>query len=112
MIYGNGLIAKSFKKYHKNSKFIFFASGISNSQEIDKFKYAREIKLLKKVILKKRNNQIFIYFSSCSIFDPSKKNSLYVKHKLKIESIIKTYDNYYIFRLPNVIGNSSNNFRY
>ena len=110
MIYGNGLIAKSFKKYHKNSKFIFFASGISNSQEIDKFKYAREIKLLKKVLLKKRNNQIFIYFSSCSIFDPSKKNSLYVKHKLKIESIIKTYDNYYIFRLPNVIGNSSNNF--
>ncbi len=110
MIYGNGLIAKSFKKYNKNIKFIFFASGISNSQETDKLEYAREIKLLKKVLLKKNNNQIFIYFSSCSIFDPSKKNSLYVKHKLKIESIIKTYDNYYIFRLPNVIGNSSNNF--
>ena len=78
MIYGNGLIAKSFIKYKKNSKYIFFASGVSNSQETNKFKYTKEIKLLKKILLNKKNNQIFIYFSSCSIFDPSKKNSLYV----------------------------------
>jgi nucleoside-diphosphate-sugar epimerase len=110
MIYGNGLIAKSFIKYKKNSKFIFFASGVSNSQEINKFKYIREIKLLNKILLNKRNNQIFIYFSSCSIFDPSKKKSLYVKHKLKIENIIRSHNNYYIFRLPNIIGKSSNNF--
>jgi nucleoside-diphosphate-sugar epimerase len=110
MIYGNGLIAKSFIKYKKNSKFIFFASGVSNSQETNKFKYTREIKLLKKILLNKKNNQIFIYFSSCSIFDPSKKNSLYVKHKLKIENIIRNHNNYYIFRLPHIIGKSSNNF--
>ena len=110
MIYGNGLIAKSFIKYKKNSKYIFFASGVSNSQETNKFKYTKEIKLLKKILLNKKNNQIFIYFSSCSIFDPSKKNSLYVKHKLKIENIIRNHNNYYIFRLPNIIGKSSNNF--
>ena len=53
MIYGNGLIAKSFIKYKKNSKFIFFASGVSNSQETNKFKYTREITLLKKILLNK-----------------------------------------------------------
>ena len=110
MIYGKGLIATSFRKYKKNNKFIFFASGVSNSQETSLSKYYREIKLLKKALLKKKKDQIFVYFSSCSIFDPSKKSSLYVKHKLKIENIIKNYNNYYIFRLPNVIGKSSNYF--
>lgn len=110
MIYGNGLIAKSFNKYKYNKKFIIFASGVSNSQETNLSEFFKENKLLKRALVKKKKNQIFIYFSSCSIYDPSKKNSLYVKHKLKIESIIKNYDNYYIFRLPNVISKSVNNF--
>jgi nucleoside-diphosphate-sugar epimerase len=110
MIYGKGLIAKSFSKYKKNRKFIFFASGVSNSLETNLLEYNREIQLLKKVLLKKKKKQIFIYFSSCSVLDPSKKNSLYVKHKLKIENIIKNFDYYYIFRLPNVVGKTSNNF--
>lgn len=110
MIFGKGLVAQSFKKYKNNKKFILFASGVSNSQETRKFKYDREIKLLKKVLFNKKKDQIFIYFSSCSIFDPAKKKSLYVKHKLKIENIIQNYSNYYIFRLPILIGKSSNNF--
>ena len=110
MIYGEGLIARSFKKYKKSKKFIFFASGVSNSQETSKLKYVKEIKLLKKVLSCKKNNQVFIYFSTCSILDPSKNKSLYIRHKLKIEDIIRKYNNYYIFRLPNVVGKSFNNF--
>lgn len=109
MIYGNGLIAKSFIKYTKKKKIIFFASGVSNSKETSKSEYKKEIVILKKVLLNKKDNQLFIYFSSCSIFDPSKQNSSYVKHKIKIENIIRKFDNYYIFRLPTVIGRSSNN---
>jgi nucleoside-diphosphate-sugar epimerase len=65
---------------------------------------------LKRALTKKKINDIFVYFSTCSIYDPTLKNSLYVKHKLKIENIIKNYDNYYIFRLPNVASKTTNNF--
>ena len=110
MIYGSGLIATSFKKYKYNEKFIFFASGISNSQESNLLEYNKEVNLLKRALTKKKINEIFVYFSTCSIYDPTLKNSLYVKHKLKIENIIKNYDNFYIFRLPNVVGKTTNNF--
>ena len=65
MIYGKGLIAKSFSKYKKNRKFIFFASGVSNSLETNFSKYNREIQLLKKVLLKKPRkdfNDFFEFF--------------------------------------------------
>jgi nucleoside-diphosphate-sugar epimerase len=109
MIYGKGFIAKAFKKYKKNNSFIFFASGVSNSLEIKSHRYNKEINLLNKVISYKNLSRTIIYFSTCSVYDPAKKNSLYVKHKLKIEKIIKkNCKNYFIFRLPNVIGDRHN----
>ena len=109
MIYGEGFLAKAFKKYKNNNKFIFFASGVSNSLEIKLSRYNKEINLLNKVISYKNSSQTIIYFSTCSVYDPAKKNSLYVKHKLKIEKIIKKNCQYYfIFRLSNVIGDRNN----
>ena len=110
MIYGEGFIAKAFKKYKNNNSLIFFASGVSNSLEIKLSRYNKEINLLNKIISYKHSSQTLIYFSTCSLYDPGKKESLYVKHKLKIEEIIKSNcDNYFILRLPNVIGDRYNN---
>ena len=46
MIYGEGFIAKAFKKYKNNNSLIFFASGVSNSLEIKLSRYNKEINLL------------------------------------------------------------------
>lgn len=62
MIYGKGLIAKSFSKYKKKRKFIFFASGVSNSLETNLLSYNREMQLLKKVLFeKKKKTNIYLF---------------------------------------------------
>ena len=109
MITGNGLFANKFIKYIDDPSTMIFASGVSNSQEADVKKYRQEIDLLKKTIEASDKDIFFVYFSSCSIYDHSKKNSKYVKHKLKIEKIIqKNINNFLIFRIPQTVAHSTN----
>lgn len=106
MVIGNGLVAKGFKVYEKNKNVIIFASGVSNSTEKRKKEFEREFTLIKNL---KVDNEILVYFSTCSIFDQTLKNSPYVLHKMKIENYISNnFKNYIIFRLPTLIGNTSN----
>lgn len=67
---------------------MYFASGVSNSQNQNHSLFQRETDLLVETL---RNNKekLFIYFSTCSIYDPTLVNSEYVKHKLKIENLIE-----------------------
>ena len=62
MIYGNGLIAKSFNKYKYNKKFIIFASGVSNSQETNLSEFFKENKLLKRALVKKKKKSDLYLF--------------------------------------------------
>lgn len=108
MIIGNGLIAKSFKK----EKFFFkdviiFASGISNSKNIDLYEFQKEMDLIKK-ILKKKNTEKFIYFSSLDVYRNVK--TPYIRHKINIEKLLIKEKNVLIVRLPQLIGNSKNEF--
>ena len=106
MLIGNGLIASAFLDYKDNDDIIVIASGISNSKETDYKKYQREIDMIGEFIGTKSK---VIYFSTISVFDES-LDSLYVKHKRYIENLISSnFDNYLIFRLPIVIGKTSNN---
>lgn len=106
MLVGNGLIASAFLDYKDNDDVIVIASGISNSKETDYKKYQREIDMIGEFIGTKSK---VIYFSTISVFDES-LDSLYVKHKRYIENLISSnFDNYLIFRLPIVIGKTSNN---
>lgn len=106
MLIGNGLIASAFLDYKDNDDVIVIASGISNSKETDYKKYQREIDMIGEFIGTKSK---VIYFSTISVFDES-LDSLYVKHKRYIENLISSnFDNYLIFRLPIVIGKTSNN---
>ena len=106
MIIGRGFLAKAFKKnFSRNKKIIIFASGVSNSKEKNQLKFRREVKLLKKIILCK--DKTLVYFSTCSV--NSTVNNPYILHKKNIEKLIKkNFKRYYIFRLPQVVGETYN----
>ncbi|MEJ8591285.1 NAD-dependent epimerase/dehydratase family protein [Riemerella anatipestifer] len=107
MIIGNGLVASLFKHTDKEN-IILFASGVSNSLETDKTQFQREEVLIKSTI-EENPNKIFVYFSTCSIYDSSKVESPYVRHKLKMENIVSNNcRRYLILRLSNVVGKGGN----
>jgi len=108
MIIGNGMISKVFKSYDYSNKVLIFASGVSNSNEVLERNFFREESLLKDVI-SKYPEKLLIYFSSCSIYDDSMNTKPYIKHKLEMEALIqRNCSNFYIFRLPQVVGFARN----
>lgn len=107
MIIGNGIIANAVKSYDKDS-IVFFASGVSNSLETRPSEFEREFSLLKTVLAENKGKKI-IYFSTLSIHDQSKQNSLYVLHKKAIEDHIKIgADHFLIVRIGNIVGKGGN----
>ena len=107
MIIGNGLIANLFRE-NDREKVVFFASGVSNSLETEKSAFLREENLIRNTI-KENPNKIFIYFSTCSIYDSSKNGSSYVNHKLKMEQIVEELANQFlILRVSNAVGKGGN----
>jgi len=107
MIIGRGLIASLFIDYDRENT-IFFASGVSNSLETRAEEFLREEKLIKNTI-SEYPDKVFVYFSTCSIYDSSKTGSNYVLHKLKMEQIIKNSCNrFLILRVSNAVGKGGN----
>lgn len=110
MVIGNGLVAKIFETYKEKNNIIIFASGVSNSKSNDANAYKREIDLIKQTV-ESYPTFTFVYFSTCSIYDPSEANSSYVIHKLRIEKLIKESNiSYYIFRVSNLVGITKNEY--
>ena len=108
MVIGNGLIASQFYDYHLNPDVVIFASGVSNSSSNDLAGFRREKDLLLEAIQKYPERKL-VYFSTCSIYDPSLQQSYYVQHKLEVEAIIqKKAKRYLILRLSNPIGKNNN----
>lgn len=93
MIIGNGDIASVLTD---RDDLVFFASGVSDSQETDEAEYRREIALLSR----QDRNKRLVYFSSLSVFY---SESRYADHKRAMEATIKKYSKYYcIIRLGNI----------
>jgi nucleoside-diphosphate-sugar epimerase len=93
MIIGHGDIANALKD--KND-LLFFASGVSNSQEKRETEYQREIDLL----LKQDKKKHVVYFGSLCIFY---SNSRYAKHKKQMEKLVKdNFKHYTIVRAGNI----------
>jgi nucleoside-diphosphate-sugar epimerase len=106
MVIGNGMIAKAFKQYADDDSIIIFASGVSNSREIRQEEFDREEKLMKSLINK---DAILVYFSTCSLYDPTLNSSPYVRHKRVMEYVARyNFNKSIVFRLPNVIGHTEN----
>ncbi len=108
MIVGKGMVAKGFRSYEKNDSVLIFASGVSNSANTDSLQFEKEHALLLETIIKNPALKL-IYFSTCSVYDVSLRNAPYVKHKLRMESLIETeHSNYLIFRVSNIAGKTHN----
>lgn len=109
MVVGSGMIAKTFKEYRKSKEILIFASGVSNSLESDQEVFKREFDMVESSI-SSHPKKVFVYFSTCSIQDSFVNQRPYVKHKLRIEALIKEKaSHYFIFRISNAIGVTSNN---
>ncbi len=107
MIIGNGLIGNAFLPFDREDV-VFFASGVSNSLETDEKQFLREENLIRET-LDEHVGKLFVYFSTCSIYDSSKNSSSYVNHKLNMEHIIATEsENYLILRVSNAVGKGGN----
>ncbi len=107
MIVGRGLIANLFTDSDRNDT-VFFASGVSNSLETRLEEFKREENLINETI-SENSEKIFVYFSTCSIYDSSKTGSDYVLHKLKMEQLIKqSCKKYLILRVSNAVGSGGN----
>lgn len=108
MVIGDGMIAKRFSNYADDKTIMVFASGVSNSSGAIHAEYQREEALLLNV-LKEHADKTLVYFSTCSIYDPSLQDSLYVNHKLKMEHLIKNNaPSFFIFRVSNPVGFTGN----
>ncbi len=107
MIIGTGLIASAFASHSftKDPNIIIFASGVSNSHETSAAEFSRERDLLLKAL---EHDKLIFYFSTCSIADPELRMSPYVVHKIAMESLVSSSGKYAIFRLPQVVGKTSN----
>ncbi|WP_284757514.1 NAD-dependent epimerase/dehydratase family protein [Agrobacterium sp. fls2-241-TYG-188a] len=106
MIVGSGLVAKAFLPYFADDAAItVFASGVSNSSETRAEEFLREETLLRRAL--ERASTLF-YFGSCSVLDPEMAETPYVKHKLRMEALVGAASGRAIFRLPQVVGRSSN----
>lgn len=106
MVLGSGLLGNSMSSFKTDDNILIFASGVSNSKEINKTEYLRELNLLKTFVGTEKK---LIYFSTCSVLYECQEPSEYVKHKKYIEEFIENnFQNYIIFRLPNVVGYTNN----
>lgn len=107
MIIGRGLIANLFLEDDKED-ILFFASGVSNSLETRDEEFLREEMMIRDAIAE-HPEKIFVYFSTCSIYDSSKADSSYVLHKLKMEQLISGHcERYLILRVSNAVGKGGN----
>lgn len=104
MIIGNGDIASALKEVDRDN-LLFFASGVSNSQETDEEEYSRERHLL----VNQNRNYHIVYFSSLAVFYTT---SRYVRHKKEMESVVKRFfPMHTIVRIGNITwGNNPHTF--
>lgn len=108
MVIGNGMVAKAFDVYSKNDRYVIFASGVSDSTNLNAQLFDRERALLTQCV-KQNEDKVFVYFSTCSVYDSGLKETAYVKHKLAMEELIaENHKHYFIFRVSNLAGYSKN----
>lgn len=102
-IIGRGDIATVLQELDRPD-LLFFASGVSNSKEIRESEYERE-----KQLLMKQTNAFphLVYFSSLAVFE---SDTRYIKHKLLMEKLVKTFfPKHTIVRIGNITWGSNPN---
>lgn len=110
IIIGRGLIAREFHVAMKGDReFCIFASGVSNSTCTEDAEFERERMLLRSVMSGCAQGRTLVYFSTCSVYDVlQNQTSKYIRHKLFMEDVVREHPSFYIFRVPQVVGFTSN----
>lgn len=104
MIIGEGVIFNRFIDYSLQSKYFIIAGTVNESTINDEATILEEESSIA-AALTDHADSIIVYFSSCSILDPSVQHTQYVIHKLRMEKLIqKSAKHYCIFRLPQILG--------
>jgi len=83
---------------------VVFASGVSNSDCVDIAQFERERMLLSTSLADTPLNASFIYFGTCSVYDPDAQKKAYVRHKLEMEAIVLSHAQGRVIRLPQIAG--------
>lgn len=104
-VIGNGLIGNHLRKmvFEDSSRYVFIASGVSNSKETRPSAFHREKQLVTN-LMDCFGNHTLIYFSSNALNLSSNPLSLYYAHKIEMEGLISSHPSSVIFRLPQVVG--------
>lgn len=98
MIIGHGNIAKVLPE---RDDLLFFASGVSNSQETSESEYQRE----KDLLLKQDKTSHIVYFSSLAAL---KGKTRYLRHKVEMEELVKdNFFKYTIVRIGNILWDNN-----
>ena len=108
MIYGSGLVATAMAARFPSPEIVIYAAGVSNSGCTDPTEFLRERERLLRALEAHVQADRAIYFSTCSISDDTAHDSMYVRHKLAMESIIRRHARHVIIRLPQVAGRTPN----
>lgn len=108
-VIGSGLIAQAFKKFEQGFPDVcIYAAGVSNSACVDENEFARERTRLCRAMEETPAPYSIIYFGTCSVADSDVLDTVYVKHKLEMESLVAGRENYLICRLPQLAGKTPN----
>jgi len=105
MLIGNGLVASAFQDFAQRDDCTIFAAGVANSRETAPAAFAREADRLSAAL--RETQGVFVYFGTCSQFDPMVRETAYVRHKIAMEQLIAESGRpWRVFRLPQVVGPS------
>lgn len=104
MIVGNGMIARAFCSFAADDAVVIFASGVSDSLETRAAAFQRERELLTRTRAA-HPRALLVYFGTCSVHDPDRRDTPYVRHKLGMESLLAGLPGpWLVLRLPLALG--------
>jgi len=104
VIVGRGMMAKAFAAFAGRDDVVIFASGVSDSLEANPQAFHRERELLLQTRAAKPH-ALIVYFGTCSVHDPDRIDTPYVRHKLQMEALLKDApDSWLVLRLPLALG--------
>jgi nucleoside-diphosphate-sugar epimerase len=109
MIVGSGLLARAFgPAYSGRSDVCVYAAGVSNSNCVDTHEFLREQQRVDAALHQYRHVDAFVYFGTCSAYDPEISNSPYVRHKVSMERMVGGHPRHLVLRLPQIAGKTPN----
>src|SRR4051812_46597128 len=104
MVVGDGMMAKAFSAFRADENVVIFASGVSDSMEDRLAVFERERMLLQRT-RQQNPDRLVVYFGTTSVFDPDRRDTPYVRHKLAMESLLELSQGpWMVLRLPLAIG--------